>query len=662
MVTAAMLLVVATQLGCASRIVTLGRDHIVGPSQPSLQVYVESLLKSSRVQGLSAQPAWRKLLHYQQRWDDSIESQADGPAFFLSARGKVSPREELESTLRGFFSTLAADSPKDTQHPICQFPARFLWLSQQLAFDATMLPPHDCHKFGEFQQIIDAKAATLIFSSYYLNNPASAFGHTFLRFTSHRSQGGPDNRELLDYAVNFTAAADTTNAVLYAVKGIFGAFPGEFSRVPYYMQVRKYNDFESRDLWSYELALTDQELAMLVAHVWELGSTWFDYYYATENCSYHILGALEGAIPRLNFAAHTRIPVTPADTVKLVVDTPGLVTGVTFRPAIRAQIAARVALLSNDEQSFAVALAADPTRAWPATMSPEQRAATADAAADLIDMKYAKELPFNLEGEGAQRKQELLIRRAELGVRSEPLQVRVPHEKRPERGHGSRRVGLAMGGDRLSANGDVVPSVGMNVRLTLHDLADPADGYPDYAALEFLPISIRLRRFPQRWKLTADDAQLVRIVSLSPLSRFEQRMSWKFAIGAVHLDDSGCRDCTAARVGGGAGFALATAGAGLTWWFTTDVQLETARGLTGMLDKPLRIALGPASGLRLRLGDNAALLMTGHWLWQPLVQPLANYEIGTLLRWRVGQTLGLQLQGTFCNATTSVQLGFLAYY
>lgn len=40
-----------------------------------------------------------------------------------------------------------------------------------------------------------------------------------------------------------------------------------------------------------------------------------------------------------------------------------------------------------------------------------------DAALDVVDMRYAKELPFDLEGPGAQRKQQLLVRRAELGVR-----------------------------------------------------------------------------------------------------------------------------------------------------------------------------------------------------------------------------------------------------
>src|SRR5205814_8251235 len=95
----------------------------------------------------------------------------------------------------------------------------------------------------------------------------------------------------------FAAVADTSNAMLYALARPVGSCRGEFVARPYFYKVREYADFESRDLWEYELALDGRKLALLVAHLWELGQTWFDYYYATENCSYQILGALEAADP-----------------------------------------------------------------------------------------------------------------------------------------------------------------------------------------------------------------------------------------------------------------------------------------------------------------------------------------------------------------------------
>jgi Domain of unknown function (DUF4105) len=641
---------------CATRVVAIARDHLVPSAQPAEITYLDELIGASRRLGLSARPAWRKLLHYQPTWSGGFESEADGQSFFLSSRGKVSPREELEATLRGLFSSVRADAPKDVQHPMCEFPARLLWLTRELKIDRERLPHPACDKFVAFRDHLDAASLTLVFSSYYLNNPASAFGHTFLLVNSHKSQNNAE-RELLDLAINFSATTDTDNAVAYAVKGIVGSFPGEFSRVPYYLQVRKYNDFESRDLWLYDLALTPDEMEMLVAHFWELGSTWFDYYYMTENCSYHILGAIQAAVPRLELLDQTRLPVAPADTIKIVTETPGLVTRVSFRPAIRAQVTERVRVLHDSERALASALAADPDVPWPVKLPLERRVKVLDAATDVVDMRYARELPFDLTGPGARRKQHLLERRAELAVRSTDLHVPVPDDKRPDRGHGSRRVGVDTG---LTTGGD--PSVGVNVRLTLHDLADPADGYPDYASLEFLPITARVVFAPDRVRFRLDDAQLVRIASLSPQTAFEHRMSWKAQLGAVYLDDSGCHVCTAFRLSAGAGGALATSGGGLLGWVMTDFQVVSARGLRGIGDAPIRAGVGPSAGLRARLSSDASLLFSGEWIWLPLQSTLASYQVSGGLRWRFSDALALSATGGLVNAGLEGQLGLYVYY
>jgi hypothetical protein len=37
------------------------------------------------------------------------------------------------------------------------------------------------------------------------------------------------------------------------------AISGEYSLMPYYRKVKEYGDFESRDLWEYELNLSPEE-------------------------------------------------------------------------------------------------------------------------------------------------------------------------------------------------------------------------------------------------------------------------------------------------------------------------------------------------------------------------------------------------------------------
>ena len=60
---------------------------------------------------------------------------------------------------------------------------------------------------------------------------------------------------------------------------MLGGFRGVFSLLPFYYKVREYSDFESRDLWEYEFKFSEEESQFFVKHLWELGDTWFDYYY-----------------------------------------------------------------------------------------------------------------------------------------------------------------------------------------------------------------------------------------------------------------------------------------------------------------------------------------------------------------------------------------------
>ena len=229
------------------------------------------------------------------------------------------------------------------------------------------LPTPSCPKLERFIESVDAESVSVIFSSYYLSSAASAFGHTLLRI--NKRSVGKERRELLDTGINYSAQADTSNAVLYAFKGLFGFFKGEFQRMPYYYKVREYNDFESRDLWEYRLNLPSRSVETLVLHIWELGSTFFDYYYLSENCSYHLLGAIEVAQPSLELLNRLNWPIIPADTVKVLTEVDGLVEYVKFRPSLRGQFRKRWDGLSPAQRDFASALSRDPKTSAPAGMS-----------------------------------------------------------------------------------------------------------------------------------------------------------------------------------------------------------------------------------------------------------------------------------------------------
>ncbi|HXK20354.1 MAG TPA: DUF4105 domain-containing protein, partial [Polyangiaceae bacterium] len=349
------------------------RAQAAGPSYP------EQLIARAHQLQLAKDTTWLRLGHYKKGlfgWD----SEVDGDTFFNSPTGKGDPQAELDATLRAFF----VSQPKDplVQHPICHFPARFTWLAGKLGIDGKQLPRVQCPKFYEFVSKLNARSVTLVFSSYYLNNPASAFGHTFLRINKATRKEEREGRELLDYGVDYAAVVDTDNALFYAFKGLFGLFPGTFNKMPFYYKVREYNDFESRDLWEYDLDLTPDEVQMLVAHLWELGSTFFRYFYLSENCSYQILGALEVVNPKFELTSRLGWPVLPADTLKALLKNPGLVKSLHYRPSNRTQFKQRKATLTAVELSAVDTLIDDPKAKLDPSFDAAEQVKVIDAATD----------------------------------------------------------------------------------------------------------------------------------------------------------------------------------------------------------------------------------------------------------------------------------------
>jgi hypothetical protein len=614
--------------------------------------HLDELLARARTARLWEDPGWLRLGHWRPTRMGGFESEVDGMGFFRALRGKTDPRAELEATLRAFFDDRpVADELSDAQ---CRYPARFAYLAGKLGADLGRLPPRRCPRFEAFLGRIRPRSVTLVFSSYYLNNPSSAFGHTFLRLNKDDAARAGKEWELLDYGIDYSATADTSNAVLYAVKGLFGLFKGEFRNIAYYYKVREYADAESRDLWEYDLALEPGEVAMLSAHLWELGSTWFDYWYLDENCSYHVLGALEAAAPRLSLLEHVgRSVVIPADTVKALYANPGLVRGVSWRPSIRTQFLARVGRLDGPGRDAVDALSADAAAPLPDALGKEGQAAVLDAALDQLDLRYSRDLAVGKAPAAARSRQVLLERRSALGVISPPLDLAPPVERAPDRGHASAR--MAAGGGWSSLEG---PLLVLDLRLALHDLGDPLDGYPPLAQIEFLPT--RLRFAPREQKGEVDEAWLVRIVSLSDLTRFELRPSWRVRLGAATVRDAGCAACLAGQGEFGAGLTKSLGP--LDLYAGADLALEAAGHLAGTGGSAFRLGVGPGGLARLRLGPAVTLLADARWRRLPDAAPRETWDLRAELRLHLSRALSLSAEARRTPAADEATLAVQAFY
>ena len=602
--------------------------------------YVSALLRKAHELRLAQDPQWLRLGHWIKKPLTGWESEARGRDFFLAEDGDTDPAAELDATLRAILgeSPAGGRTPEQVKREVlpafCRFPARIAVLLQKLAFDPAKLASVPCPKLDAFWERLQPESVSVVFSSYYLNNPASAFGHTFLRVRRQGEAATSEKRELLDTAVDYAVQVDTSNGIVYSIKGLLGLYQGYFSARPYFYKVREYNDYESRDLWDYDLALTAPEVALFVAHVFELGSASFDYVYAKQNCSYYVLAALEAAAPRLHLLSHLGFPVIPIDTIKALYENPGLVRAVRYRPSAVSQFNARVQGMPAAEREAVEALARNPELLLPPGLPPRHDLRILDAGADLIDVTWAKELPFEPDGAGSHLKQRVLERRAAILSPSDPLEVPRPRDA-PHESHSSGR--LSGGALYSSAEG---PAAALGYRLTLHALDDPPGGYPGLAQMEFLPVSLRV--LGRGGAVQLERLDFLDAISLHAMTAFDKRISWKVRLGSGRVRDAGCASCYAAELtaGGGAAVELGP----LVVFATADASVQAAPSLRGLpFARALRLGVGPAGGLRLQLGDRFTALATAHTYWLPGAAGPFTWSAETSVRETLSSAVSLGL-------------------
>lgn len=259
------------------------------------------------------EPLWLKLLHYKSDGSNGLyRSDVRGKHFFISKNGSHDPEGELQASL----NLLQADRASAYDFA-CNFPARTRWLTKVFPLEQA-LELWRCVNLERWKEEIGAKGVTLLFASSFMGSPSSMFGHTLLRFDSNRPP-------LLSYAVNFAAQVSTDDTLTFPIKGLTGQYAGGFSVMPYYQKLREYQHIEKREIWEYNLALTESEIETLVLHIWELKEISFPYYFLDENCGSKMLDILDVARPSLNFNSPRSNAVIPQDVLRTVVGKESLV-------------------------------------------------------------------------------------------------------------------------------------------------------------------------------------------------------------------------------------------------------------------------------------------------------------------------------------------------
>ena len=136
-----------------------------------------------------------------------------------------------------------------------------------------------------WSKLSSTQSLSLIFATGYLGNPASYYGHTLLKLNSDQNK----KLNLLETSVNFGAKVPKNeDPISYMLKGVVGGYDGSFSHSSYYYHTQNYLENELRDLWEYQLNLSQDDYYFLVAHIWELIEQDYIYYFFDENCVYRM--------------------------------------------------------------------------------------------------------------------------------------------------------------------------------------------------------------------------------------------------------------------------------------------------------------------------------------------------------------------------------------
>lgn len=548
--------------------------------------YLTELIQHANSLELHKDPTWKALVHYKATRFGGQTSEVDGEDFFLSRQGKTEPKAELEATLAGFFSNKLIPPNKLT--PQCRFVARYKWLSEKLNFDSKRLKVETCEQFQLYIKGLDPESITVIYPTAYPNGPSSMFGHTSLRVDK---RGHNQKTRMLDYTFNFAAMIDNENSLSYAVKGLTGGFTGRYTILPYYMKLREYAQLENRDIWEYKLKLSESELDFIVRHAYEIAPTYYDYYFFTENCSYHLLTLIETAMPEKGLSNEFNAWVIPVDTIKAM-DNSGILQEATFQPSHRSIIEYRRSELSHTEDVLVLNMTKNGIEQHLDALNSlpiERQAKVLDTLygylrylkiknADVLDTKITNE------------ERKVLLRRSKLKIASAEINIPTP-SIRPENGHETARLELSYG----DLNNRNFTRIGF--RGAYHDLLDFSEGYAQNYQLEFF--NLRLRQYEDTNRVVLEELRLIDIFSLAPRSSYFKDTSWRFSTGFKSITTTQLEYYMA----GGAGY-------------TKKTNLLNGSYLYAFIDGDLAISPYYTNGHRFRIGPKLGILAEPSRRWK----------------------------------------------
>ncbi|MCM1322785.1 MAG: DUF4105 domain-containing protein [Acetobacter sp.] len=474
--------------------------------------------------------AWQKLLHYQEKGGGYV-SLVENEAFFLTEEGRYNSEAEYAAAV------LAFNEPSDRRK--CDFPARFMLLKKMGVVAGTLA---ECEEYQKFLSDVQPKAVTMLFTNAYMSNPSSLFGHTLFRIDTKRK-----GTQLLAHGANFGADTGDESGVLFALKGLWGGYYGTFGVRPYYDVINLYNNIENRDIWEYQLNLSDEELELFTAHMWEMKHAKIRYYFLNKNCSYVLLSMLEAVRPSLVLTNKFEWSAAPLATLKAVNEVPNLVAKVNYRPSRQSKLKYRAKQMNKQQRSaFQQIIRKDEVDLN--ELNEEEKADVLETAYQYVQYRYVE---GDLELVDYRKKSFALLRERSKIANQRQYFDELKEGENPVYAHQSAQIGAMLG----VRNGDVFQEVSFKPAYTT--LLDDSFGMLKGAEINMFETT--LRHYDKRDKYVLEELNLLNIKSLSGADMMFTPFSYDIGVALKRIFDAKSGEEHTAfvvKVGAGQSYAL----------------------------------------------------------------------------------------------------------
>ena len=576
---------------------------------------------------IAAHPVWEQLFHIRQTPVTGVSQ-----SFYLAADGSDNSLAELQATLAAF-----------QQHPQsqCRYPARRLFL--QRYYPARHFPVVACAEYQAYLDAFVTDSLSLIYASGYLGNPASMFGHVFVKFNSD------GEHDLLDNTFSYGASVpESDNKLAYMIKGISGGYEGHFTNQKYHHHDLTYNESELRNLWEYRLDLDRPEVEFILAHLWELENTSMTYYFFRQNCAYQLAKLLELVIdtPLTEPGKYQVMPVDLIMRLNKSANGEPLYTEVRFHGSRQQALYEHYLQLNAQQRNTLTAILAAPaaqTTRLLAALEDEDAKAVIDTLYDYVAFQEVRQ--DEAAAELHEKKRLAMARRFAMAPGKVQWQSVTPIAP-----HHAQLTSLLQTG--LSVNNNV-SAVLLRYRANYYDLLTYNPGRIPFSELSTFDLRLAYR---DNHALSVQQFNLLKVINLNASQTGlpgDDALAWKMALG-YRQQSNACLHCGSAFVEGFVGKAWSPA-AGQVFYGAVSGTATSSNRMGGNL------AAGAEMGGVITFTPKLAMSFSaGHqWYINALSEHRQYVEVET--RWLISQHWDLRATYQYLGqAEAGVQISY--YY